>query len=103
MFKKDIDVFDNIVGSLASNGAISKELYEYALTALKNKVEESSDSNKPEDKLLTRHETAEYLRCSLRTVDHLLADGNLPCVRFGLRSVRIRKSDLDSMLAGGAV
>lgn len=33
--------------------------------------------------LLTRHELADYLRCSVRFVDSLIADGAIPSVEIG--------------------
>jgi excisionase family DNA binding protein len=44
--------------------------------------------------LLTRIEAAEALNLSPRTIDGLLASGDLPAVRVG-RSVRIRPSAID--------
>jgi excisionase family DNA binding protein len=45
------------------------------------------------DELLTRKEAAEVLRSALRTVDGLIAKGDLPAVRIG-KSVRIRRTSI---------
>lgn len=48
--------------------------------------------------LVTRNDAAEFLNVSLRQVDRLIADGSLPAVRIGERSIRIRQSALDALL-----
>ena len=45
--------------------------------------------NTQEQLLLTRFEAGRRLSLSLRSIDQLLADGQLPCVRFSRRCVRI--------------
>ena len=50
--------------------------------------------------LLTAAEAATYLRVSLVTIRRMTADGRLPVVRIG-KSVRIRISDLESMIGTG--
>lgn len=47
--------------------------------------------------LMLRDEAAKQLGVSLRTLDALIASGDLPTVRFG-RSVRIRPSALDYLV-----
>lgn len=47
--------------------------------------------------LIAREEAAKQLGVSLRTLDALIASGDLPIVRFG-RSVRIRPSALDYLV-----
>jgi excisionase family DNA binding protein len=44
--------------------------------------------------LLTRSEAAAGLSVSLRTIDNLVASGDLPAVKIG-RAIRIRPSALD--------
>lgn len=44
--------------------------------------------------LLTREEAAEALCQSVRSIDYLIAAGELPAVRIG-RSVRVRPSSID--------
>lgn len=44
--------------------------------------------------LLTRQESAARLSQSVRTIDNLIASGDLPVVRIG-RSIRIRPSAID--------
>ena len=48
-------------------------------------------------KLLNRHEVADLLQVSLRTVDQHMALGNLRVIKIG-RSVRVRMSALDEFL-----
>lgn len=52
----------------------------------------------PNDPLVTRNDAAGYLNVSLRQVDRLIADGSLPALRVGERSIRIRRSALDALL-----
>lgn len=47
---------------------------------------------------LSRSDAATYAGVSLRTVDALLADGEVPAIRIGAR-VLIDRTDLDSFLA----
>jgi excisionase family DNA binding protein len=47
--------------------------------------------------LLTRHEAAEALHQSLRTIDENIANGSLRVVRIG-RSVRIRPEALEEFI-----
>jgi excisionase family DNA binding protein len=47
---------------------------------------------------VTRSDAAEFLNVSVRQVDRLIADGSLPAVRIGERSIRIRQSALDALL-----
>ncbi|MFL5914130.1 MAG: helix-turn-helix domain-containing protein [Gaiellaceae bacterium] len=50
---------------------------------------------------MTTEETAERLRCSLRTVQQLVADGAIPHRKIaGMRRVLIPPDELDEALAG---
>jgi len=52
----------------------------------------------PPEPLLTAPETAQYLRCSLRTLDRERADGSgIPYVRIGGR-IRYRRADIDAFV-----
>ena len=51
----------------------------------------------PAPLLYDRHQAAARLAISLRTLDQLLADGALACVRIG-RAVRFRPSTLESFV-----
>jgi excisionase family DNA binding protein len=44
-----------------------------------------------------RKATAEAMSVCVRTVDTLIASGELPCIRIG-RSVRVRLSDIEKYL-----
>lgn len=46
-------------------------------------------------KLLDRHEAADFLGVSVRTIDEQTSNGSLKCVRIG-RSVRFRPATLES-------
>lgn len=48
--------------------------------------------------LLTRKEAARRLTVSLRTLDSLIARGQLPAYRIGPKTVRIAEEDLDAYL-----
>jgi excisionase family DNA binding protein len=53
----------------------------------------------PPETLLTAPETAQYLRCSLRTLDRERADGRgIPYVRIGGR-IRYRRADVEAFVA----
>jgi excisionase family DNA binding protein len=53
----------------------------------------------PPETLLTARETAQYLRCSLRTLDRERADGRgIPYVRIGAR-IRYRRADVEAFVA----
>jgi excisionase family DNA binding protein len=52
-------------------------------------------------RFLTTEETADMLRCSLRTVQQLVADGQIPSRRIvGMRRVLIPPDELEQALAG---
>ena len=53
--------------------------------------------------LITRKEAAERLTVSLRTLDGLIARGQLPAYRIGPKTVRLRTEDLDEYLSGHLV
>ena len=53
----------------------------------------------PPETLLTAPETAQYLRCSLRTLDRERAEGRgIPYVRIGGR-IRYRRADVETFVA----
>lgn len=49
--------------------------------------------------LLTVEEVADILRLTIRTVQGYIRAGDIPSVRLGHRTVRVRQSDLDAYLA----
>lgn len=54
-----------------------------------------------DDEYLTVNEVAEHLKLNPQTLRNWIDQGRLPAIRIG-RRVRIRREDLDRMLAGGA-
>jgi excisionase family DNA binding protein len=50
--------------------------------------------------LLTRPEAARELNLSVRTLDELIATGQLRVIRLGRRLVRIRPADLEKLIRG---
>jgi excisionase family DNA binding protein len=52
---------------------------------------------------LTIQETSVRLRCSTKTVRRYVASGKLPAYRVGPTMLRIRVTDVDAMVASGAV
>jgi len=54
----------------------------------------------PEDPFLTVAEVAEILRLNQQTIRNWIDAGSMPAVRIG-RRVRIKRSDLDRLLAEG--
>ena len=55
----------------------------------------------PEPPCVTRFELAALLRVSVRTVDRMIAAGELPVRRVRGRAVRFLRSDVDRYLNGG--
>jgi len=51
--------------------------------------------------LLTKPNAADYLGETVRTVQHLIETGQIEPVHLG-RSVRVRRSDLDRLVADGS-
>ena len=49
------------------------------------------------ERLMTMHEVAEYLQCSLSTVRRWVARGKVPHYRMG-KMIRFRRSELDRWL-----
>lgn len=49
--------------------------------------------------LLTIHETADFLRVSVRQVRRYIHDGRLRVIRIGYRTVLIRRRELDAFLS----
>lgn len=54
-----------------------------------------------DDEYLTVKEIAEHLKLNQQTLRNWIDDGQLPAVRIG-RRVRVRRADLDRVLARGA-
>jgi len=50
--------------------------------------------------LLKAGEVAEILKISRTQAYRLLASGELPCLRFGGKTVRIRRADLERFITG---
>ena len=48
--------------------------------------------------LLTVAEAAERLRVTTRFIRMLIAEGRLPALRLGRRSIRLRRDDVDDLL-----
>ena len=61
----------------------------------------SVDPERTEDTFLTVAEEAELLKLNQQTVRNWIDQGSLPAVRVG-RRVRIRRTDLERILADGA-
>ena len=51
-----------------------------------------------EHDLLTVTEAADRLRVTTRFIRGLIADGTLPALRLGRRSLRLRRDDVDKLL-----
>jgi excisionase family DNA binding protein len=50
------------------------------------------------NRLLKAHEVAQILQVSRTQAYKLMAIGDLPCVRFGGQTVRVRQGDLDQFI-----
>ncbi len=92
--KNDAQQFEAIVNALASTSAISKVISEAAIEAVYARI----NNERIGDELLSRAEAAEYLKCSLKTVDRLLDEGKLTRIRTSKRAIRIRLSEVKEML-----
>lgn len=95
-----------VVKGLSASGALPKEE-----AARLNAVIRAAAKVKPPAKvdrrraLATRHEAAEYLACSTKTVDRLLDDKALARVYLrpgNAKSLRIRVSELEAFANGAA-
>lgn len=49
--------------------------------------------------LMTKEAVANYWQVSIRTLDGLVANGVLPAIRLGHRTVRFRREAVDAALA----
>jgi excisionase family DNA binding protein len=56
----------------------------------------------PEQVCVTRLELARLLQVSLRTVDRMIASGEIPVRRVRGRAVRFLRSDVEQYLNGGS-
>jgi len=54
------------------------------------------------DELLTVREVAEHLKLNEQTIRNWIDQGSLAAVRVGRRRVRIRRADLERLIADGA-
>jgi excisionase family DNA binding protein len=52
------------------------------------------------NRLATRREAAEFLRCSERQIDRMARDGRLRPHRLGIRGVRFWTRDLEGLISG---
>ena len=48
---------------------------------------------------ITRKQAAEILSCSDQLISKLIKNGTLPACKLGAHAIRIRRSDLDAMVA----
>ena len=55
------------------------------------------------DKLLTPQEVADRLRLGVRGVYDIVRAGQLPALKFGHRTLRVKQSDLEAYIAGSAL
>jgi excisionase family DNA binding protein len=51
------------------------------------------------EQYFTRDEAAAYLRVTRRFIDERIAQHDIPVVRMGYRTIRLRRSDLDAWMA----
>jgi excisionase family DNA binding protein len=71
------------------------------LSRSRERGEERSEPS-AEPPCVTRFELAELLRVSVRTVDRMIAAGEIPVRRVRGRAVRFLRSDVEQYLNGGA-
>ncbi len=101
-----------VVTALEMDPSVSKEQRSLTLRILKSGVHEVTAafhvsamreskpaSQKPTGKpYLRRHEAADYLGCSVRQIDQLKHDGDLPYHRLGRRLIVFKVEDLDVLM-----
>lgn len=63
-------------------------------------TENTNNCSSPEQPCVTRLELAELLRVSVRTVDRMIAAGEIPVRRVRGRAVRFLRSDVERYLKG---
>ncbi|MEI6167101.1 MAG: excisionase family DNA-binding protein [bacterium] len=82
------------------NGRIPKQWPPLRDLLERNQVSLSSSGQNPSSQktYLRRHEAAKYLGCSLRQIDSLKHDGDLPFHRLGRRLIVFKAQDLDVLM-----
>jgi hypothetical protein len=58
----------------------------------------SRQTNAVSDVWLTRTKLARHLNLSVRQVDYMTVNGELPCVLFGTRTKRYHRESIDRLL-----
>lgn len=81
---------DTLVAKVDSLMEIS-ETVKAKLSKMENK------KSSPNNKYLTRQETADYLRCSLSTIHRMVNNGTLPCRKVGRKSLFLL-SDVENVV-----
>ncbi len=89
--KNDVQQFENVVNALAENGALHQEVCEVAVKAVNAKLAGGEE-------LLSRAEAAQFLKCSVKTIDRLCDEGKIVRIHTSKRAIRIRLSELKEML-----
>jgi len=89
---KTIELLRGFSTSLVSAGIIQQE----ELTQLWSIAKKSQDAHPPEPLILvSRAKAAKMLNISARSLDRLIKQGALPCVRVGKRAVRIEQRKIE--------
>lgn len=91
--KNDALQFANVVKALADNRALHQEVCEVAVKAVYAKLEGYSV-----EELLSRAEAAQFLKCSVKTIDRLCDEGKFVRIHTSKRAIRIRLIELKQML-----
>ena len=72
-------------------------LMEIAETVKAKLSKMENKKNSPNNKYLTRQETADYLRCSLSSLHRMVNNGTLPCRKVGRKSLFLL-SDVENII-----
>ncbi len=74
---------------LADDSLVAKvdSLMEIAETVKAKLSKMENKKSSPNNKYLTRQETADYLRCSLSSLHRMVNNGTLPCRKVGRKSL----------------
>lgn len=73
------------------------ELLFQHMERLESKVDSLLAKDAGKDEILTKNETAKYLKCSVQTISNLVRAGELKCSKIG-RNPKFLKSELDRYL-----
>lgn len=84
------------LSALIPTGVITRNDLASVISRLKDNSKESSSIG--QEKLLSRSEVADILKISTRTLDRLIRENTINCLKIGKRSVRIPFSEVRQLI-----